>query len=87
MQNLPASFQWLGLSQSGFLATAALLVVVVQLVLSWSARKVAAFRSVYATGSDVQAARLAGIDTRLVKFAVMTAGGAFTGAAALLNVA
>lgn len=85
VQNLPASFQWLGLSQSGFLASAALLVVLVQLVLSWSTRRVAAFRSVYATGSDVQAARLAGIDTRLVKFAVMAAGGAFTGAAALLN--
>jgi rhamnose transport system permease protein len=85
VQNLPASFQWLGLSQSGFLATAALVVVLVQLVLSWSARRVAAFRAVYATGSDAQAARLAGIDTRLVKFAVMAAGGAFTGAAALLN--
>lgn len=85
VQNLPASFQWLGLSQSGFLASAALLVVLVQLVVSWSTRRVAAFRSVYATGSDVHAARLAGIDTRLVKFAVMAAGGAFTGAAALLN--
>jgi rhamnose transport system permease protein len=85
VQNLPASFQWFGMAQSGFLATVALFVVLVQLGLSWSTRKVAAFRSVYATGSDEHAARLAGIDTRLVKFAVMTAGGAFTGAAALLN--
>jgi rhamnose transport system permease protein len=85
VQNLPASFQWLGLSQSRFLASAALVGVLVQIVLSWSARRVAAFRSVYATGSDLHAARLAGIDTRLVKFAVIAAGGAFTGAAALLN--
>ena len=35
--------------------------------------------------SDPQAARLAGIDTRLVKFAAFTAGGALTGLAALMN--
>jgi rhamnose transport system permease protein len=46
---------------------------------------VAAFRALYATGSDPQAARLAGIDTRLVKFAAFAAGGALTGLAALLN--
>ncbi len=85
IQNLPASFQWLGLSQSGFFIAAAGLVVVLQAVLMWSARRVSAFRSVYATGSDRHAARLAGIDTRLVTFGVMTAGGAFTGLAALLN--
>ena len=85
IQDLPGSFQWLGLSQSGFFVAAATLVVSVQATLMWSAGRVSAFRSVYATGSDVQAARLAGIDTRLVTFAVMTAGGAFTGLAALLN--
>lgn len=85
IQNLPPSFQWLGMSQAAFPVAAAVLVVVVQLALSWSAMRVAAFRALYATGSDPQAARLAGIDTRLVKFAAFAAGGALTGLAALLN--
>lgn len=85
IQDLPASFQWLGMSQAAFPVAAAALVVAVQLALSWSATRVAAFRSLYATGSDPNAARLAGIDTRLVKFIAFTAGGAFAGLAALLN--
>jgi rhamnose transport system permease protein len=85
IQNLPASFQWLGMSQAAFPIAAAGLVAAVQIALSWSATHVAAFRSLYATGSDPQAARLAGIDTRLVRFAALAAGGTLTGLAALLN--
>jgi rhamnose transport system permease protein len=85
IQDLPASFQWLGMSQAAFPIAAASLVAVVQIALSWSATRVAAFRSLYATGSDPQAARLAGIDTRLVKFVAFAAGGALTGLAALSN--
>ncbi|HEX4568527.1 MAG TPA: ABC transporter permease [Vicinamibacterales bacterium] len=85
IQNLPASFQWLGMSQAAFPIAAAVLVAAVQIALSWSATHVAAFRSLYATGSDPQAARLAGIDTRLVRFAALAAGGTLTGLAALLN--
>jgi rhamnose transport system permease protein len=85
IQNLPPSFQWLGLSQAAFPIAAASLVAIVQLAMIWSATRVAAFRSLYATGSDPQAARLAGIDTRLVRFAAFAAGGALTGLAALLN--
>jgi rhamnose transport system permease protein len=85
IQNLPSSFQWLGLSQAAFPIVAASLVAIVQIALTWSATRVAAFRSLYATGSDPQAARLAGIDTRLVRFAAFAAGGALTGLAALLN--
>ena len=85
IQNLPPSFQWLGLRQAAFPIVAAVLVAIVQIALTWSATRVAAFRSLYATGSDPQAARLAGIDTRLVRFAAFAAGGALTGLAALLN--
>src|SRR5262249_37178875 len=74
-----------GMSQAAFPIVAASLVAVVQMALTWSATRVAAFRSLYATGSDPQAARLAGIDTRFVKFAAFAAGGALTGLAALLN--
>jgi len=85
IQNLPPSFQWLGLPQRAYPAVALGVIVALQAMLSWGAVRVSAFRSVYATGSDSQAARLAGIDTRLVKFAVFAAGGAFTGVAALMN--
>ena len=85
IQNLPSSFQWLGLSQAAFPIVALSLVGIVQIVLTWSATRVAAFRSLYATGSDPQAARLAGIDTRLVRVAAFAAGGALTGLASLLN--
>jgi rhamnose transport system permease protein len=40
---------------------------------------------VYATGSNEQAARLAGLDTARVTFAVFAIAGALTGLAALLN--
>ena len=39
----------------------------------------------YATGSNAEAARLAGIDTRLTTFSVFAITGALTGIAAVLN--
>ena len=85
VQGLPASFQWLGLSQRVFPFVAAALTIVLQAALGWASRHVTALRSVYATGSDAEAARLAGIDTARATFAVFTAGGAFMGLAAFLN--
>ena len=64
VQDLPAGFQWLGLGQeAGRIAipVAALLVFV---AFAWGMRHVAAGRAVYATGSDAEAARLAGIRPR-----------------------
>lgn len=85
VQGLPASFQWLGLAQASYPFAALVIVAVLQLFLSWSSRRVAALRAVYATGSDAQSARLAGISVDRVKLAVFAAGGAFTGLAAVLN--
>src|SRR5690242_1223049 len=85
VQGLPASFQWLGLAQSSYPIAALTVVGVLQLFLMWSSRRVAALRAVYATGSDAQSARLAGIAVDRVKLAVFAAGGAFTGLAAVLN--
>jgi rhamnose transport system permease protein len=48
-------------------------------------RNLPAGRSVYATGSNENAARLAGIDSRLVTFCVFAITGGLTGCAALLN--
>jgi rhamnose transport system permease protein len=85
IQDLPASFQWLGLSQAAYPWVAGGIALAVQLVTSWSLRHVAAGRAVYATGSDADAARLGGFNTLLVKFTVFGIAGGLTGLAALLN--
>jgi rhamnose transport system permease protein len=85
VQGLPPSFQWLGLGQARFPAVAAVLTLGLQAALAWGSRHLAAFRAVYATGSDAEAARLAGIHPARVKFAVFAAGGAFAGLAAFMN--
>jgi rhamnose transport system permease protein len=85
VQNLPADFQWFGLSQAAYPYVAGGVAAALQLSLSYILRHIAAGRAVYATGSDPDAARLAGLNTALVKSAVFTIAGALTGLGALLN--
>jgi rhamnose transport system permease protein len=85
VQNLPAGFQWFGLSQGAYPYVACAVAAALQLSLSDVLRHIAAGRAVYATGSDPDAARLAGLNTALVKCAVFTIAGALTGLGALLN--
>jgi rhamnose transport system permease protein len=85
IENLPQRFQYLGLTQSMFPIVAASIVATLVAAVAWTMRHVAAGRAVYATGSNAEAARLAGIDTAAVKLAVFTIAGALTGLAALLN--
>jgi rhamnose transport system permease protein len=85
VQGLPASFQWLGLTQAAYPLVAGIAIVALQAALAWASRHVTAFRSLYATGSDAEAARLAGIDPARVKMAAFIAGGAFAGLAAFMN--
>jgi len=85
VEGLPANFQWFGVGQS---SGELLLFVVTGMVfasLYWASGHVAAFRAVYATGSDSEAARLAGINPRAVVFSVFVLLGALTGLAASLN--
>jgi rhamnose transport system permease protein len=85
VENLPSDFQWLGLGQGAYPIVASIIAIGIVVALAWVLRHVAAGRAVYATGSDADAARLAGFDTALVKFWVFAAAGALTGLAALLN--
>jgi rhamnose transport system permease protein len=85
VQDLPPSFQWFGLSQAVYPFVAFLTAAGLTGLLAWGLRHLAAGRSVYATGSNREAARLAGIHTALVTSAVFMLAGAFTGLAALLN--
>lgn len=85
VQNLPANFQWLGLGQKfgEVLTVAAALILFAGFW--WASSNLMAVRAVYATGSDEEAARLAGIPTKQVTFWVFVTIGALTGVAALLN--
>jgi rhamnose transport system permease protein len=87
VRNLPDRFQWFGLSQNAgqFAMIGATLAVFV--ALAFSLKHLSAGRYVYATGSDAEAARLAGIRPRLVTFAVFVLMGALTGLGALFNAA
>jgi ribose/xylose/arabinose/galactoside ABC-type transport system permease subunit len=58
---------------------------VVFLLFAWGMRYLAGGRAVYATGSDPEAARLAGIRPRRVVFVVFVLMGTLTGLAALLS--
>ena len=78
VQGLPATFQWMGMSQAGgefaILASA----VVLFGVFVWSMRKVQAGRAVYAVGSQRESARLAGIPVTWISFGVFTLMGELT---------
>ncbi len=85
VQDLPLNFQWFGLGQQ----YGELLIVGMTLLIfvgfAWSMRNLVPGRKVYAVGSDAEAARLAGIDSRKVTFWVFVIMGALVGISALLN--
>lgn len=85
IQNLPYNFQWFGLSQRGGEILIVSCALALFAVFWWGTRYVVAFRAVYATGSDKEAARLAGISVKWVTFGVFVLIGALTGIAAILN--
>ena len=85
VQDLPPSFQWLGLTQSTFPAMATALTAALVAACAWGLGHVAAGRAIYAIGSNIEAARLAGFDTRRIKWAVFALLGALTGWAAVVN--
>ena len=85
VQNLPPGFQFLGVSRSSYPIVALGVASVVLAATAWSLRSLPVGRAVYATGSNADAARLAGLPVAWVRFWVFVIGGACTGLAALLN--
>ena len=85
IQDLPANFQWFGLGQ----ALGQIVVIAIALVVltgfAWALRNLPSGRSVYAVGSDAEAARLAGINTQRVVFSTFVLMGALVGLAATLS--
>jgi rhamnose transport system permease protein len=85
IQDLPASFQWLGLGQGVYPFVAAGVALILQAGFAWGMRNLPIGRAIYATGSNAEGARLAGVHTALVTFSVFALCGGLTGLAALLN--
>jgi rhamnose transport system permease protein len=83
--NLPPSFQWFGAGQQAGQWLVVGIAFAVFLAGAWGLRYLACGRAVYATGSDQEAARLAGIRPRRVVFGVFVTMGALAGLSALLN--
>jgi rhamnose transport system permease protein len=84
---LPPAFQWLGTGQTAYPFVLAATVIALVATTAWVLARVAAGRALYATGSNREAARLAGLDTALVILSVFVVVGALTGVAAVLNAA
>jgi rhamnose transport system permease protein len=85
VEGLPEQFQWFGLGQGAGETLLFIVTAIVFAALWWASKNLRAFRAIYATGSDAEAARLAGIKTRSVVFAVFILIGSLTGLAAVLN--
>jgi rhamnose transport system permease protein len=85
IQDLPPQFQWLSMSQALYPVVVGTIATALLVGFGWSLRHLPAGRAIYATGSNRDAARLAGIRTAFVTFAVFAVLGGLTGLAALLN--
>jgi rhamnose transport system permease protein len=85
VQDLPTNFQWAGLGQS--IGEILLLAItgVLLLAFAWALANLRAGRALYATGSDLEAARLAGISPPRIICSVFVLTGLLTGLAAALN--
>lgn len=85
VRDLPTTFQWFGMSQTGGQWLLLIIAALVFLVLVFALKHLAGGRFVYAVGSDAEAARLAGISPRIVTFLLFVLMGALTGLGALLG--
>jgi rhamnose transport system permease protein len=83
--NLPDGVQWLGLPQAAGQWLVIVTAIVVVVLLAVGVRHIVLGRWIYAVGSDAEAARLAGIPARVVKFGTFAMCGALVGLASVLN--
>jgi rhamnose transport system permease protein len=83
--SLPDGIQWFGLSQSAGQALVISAALILLIAAAWGMKNLAAGRFIYATGSDAEAARLAGINPKKTTFSVFVAMGLLAGLAAVLN--
>ena len=82
---LPAGIQWFGLSQAAGQAVVISLTLILLIGAAWVMKNLSAGRFIYATGTDAEAARLAGIDPKRTTFGVFVLMGILAGLAAVFN--
>ena len=83
--SLPDGVQWFGMTQGAgqiIVIGSALLLL---FLMAWAMKHLAAGRRIYATGSDTEAARLAGLAPKATTFGVFVFMGILAGVAAVLN--
>jgi len=85
IQNLPTSFQWAGLGQTGGSILIAAVALSVFAAFVWALKNLRAGRIVYAVGCSPESARLAGINPKAVLIAVFAISGMLVGLAAVLG--
>ena len=85
VQGLPENFQWFGLGQSSGEMVIFFISLLLFAAFAWSLRNLVIGRTIYAVGSDAEAARLAGINSPNVVFWVFVIMGGLVGISALLN--
>ncbi|RZA09945.1 MAG: ABC transporter permease [Proteobacteria bacterium] len=84
--NLPDGIQWFGMSQPAGQAVVISLAFALLVCAAWAMKNMAAGRFIHATGTDAEAARLAGINPKRTTFGVFVLMGGLAGLAAVLNV-
>jgi len=85
VQDLPRNFQWFGLGQTVGQLIVFGVALVVLIAFGWALRNLSSGRSIYAVGSDAEAARLAGINSHRVVFITFVLMGGLVGLASLLS--
>jgi rhamnose transport system permease protein len=85
VEGLPSNFQWVGLGQGAGQIAIVIAALAAFAALWWGSQHLSAGRMVFATGSNKEAARLAGLPTVGTTFSVFVLLGALTGLASFLN--
>jgi rhamnose transport system permease protein len=85
IQDLPASYQWLGIGPAAYPFVILAVVLGLQVAIGWGLRQLAIGRAVYAIGSSPSSARLAGLHVERLTVGVFAVAGALVGLAAVLN--
>ncbi len=82
---LPAGIKWFGCDQLTGQAIVISITAILLVTAAWAMKNLAAGRFIYATGTDAEAARLAGIDPQRTTFGVFVLMGILAGLGAVLN--
>jgi rhamnose transport system permease protein len=83
--DLPPGIKWFGCDQLTGQAIVVSITVILLITAAWAMKNLAAGRFIYATGTDAEAARLAGIDPQRTTFGVFVLMGILAGLGAVLN--